>query len=122
MRASPLSPSVPGIIARFSALRSTNKRPGPPPQYVPVDTIICFRASIPLVVAVLESAYMGRELPSPRSWAALLGAPRSTPASTCLACNHWTWIMIDLHSASAALQAGGLPGTTALHAQLLSSL
>ena len=43
-------------------------------QYVPVDTIICFRASIPLVIAVIEFVYMGRELPSPRSWAALFGA------------------------------------------------
>ncbi|KAK9846459.1 hypothetical protein WJX81_004321 [Elliptochloris bilobata] len=42
-------------------------------KYVPVDTIICFRASIPLVIAVIEFAYMGRELPSPRSWAALFG-------------------------------------------------
>ena len=43
-------------------------------QYVPVDTIICFRASIPLVIAVIEFVYMGRELPSTRSWAALFGA------------------------------------------------
>ena len=43
-------------------------------QYVPVDTVICFRASIPLVVAVLDYLLMGRELPTPRSWVALTGA------------------------------------------------
>ena len=42
-------------------------------QYVPVDTIICFRASIPIVIACIEFVYMGRELPSPRSWTALFG-------------------------------------------------
>ena len=43
-------------------------------QYVPVDTIICFRASMPLVIAVIEWLYMGRELPSARSWASMLSA------------------------------------------------
>ena len=42
-------------------------------RYVPVDTIICFRASTPLVIAVIEYFYLGRELPSARSWAALGG-------------------------------------------------
>ena len=42
-------------------------------QYVPVDTIICFRASCPIVIAVIEFLYLGRELPSFRSWASLLG-------------------------------------------------
>ena len=42
-------------------------------QYVPVDTIICFRASCPIVIAVIEFLYLGRELPSLRSWASLLG-------------------------------------------------
>ena len=44
-------------------------------QYVPVDTIICFRASMPLVIAVIEWTYMDRELPSARSWASMLSAP-----------------------------------------------
>jgi solute carrier family 35 len=43
-------------------------------QYVPVDTIICFRASIPLVVAVIEYFFLGRELLNLRSWVALVGA------------------------------------------------
>ena len=43
-------------------------------QYVPVDTVICFRASIPLVVSVLDYLMMGRELPRLRSWLALTGA------------------------------------------------
>jgi hypothetical protein len=43
-------------------------------QYVPVDTIICFRASCPLVIAVIEYFYLDRELPSFRSWASLIGA------------------------------------------------
>lgn len=42
-------------------------------SYVPVDTIICFRASMPLVIACIEYVFMGRELPSPRSWCALAG-------------------------------------------------
>lgn len=42
-------------------------------QYVPVDTIICFRASCPLVIAVIEYFYLDRELPSLRSWASLIG-------------------------------------------------
>lgn len=42
-------------------------------KYVPVDTLICFRASMPLVIAVVEYFYLGRELPSLRSWLALLG-------------------------------------------------
>ena len=44
-------------------------------QYVPVDTVICFRASIPLVVSVLDYLLMGRELPKLRSWLALTGEP-----------------------------------------------
>lgn len=44
-------------------------------QFVPVDTIICFRASCPLVIAVIEYFYLDRELPSARSWLSLLGAP-----------------------------------------------
>ena len=43
-------------------------------QYVPVDTIICFRASIPLVVAIIEYIFLGRELPTLRSWISLSGA------------------------------------------------
>jgi GDP-mannose transporter len=42
-------------------------------QYVPVDTIICFRASIPLVVAIIEYIFLGRELPTLRSWISLTG-------------------------------------------------
>ena len=44
-------------------------------QFVPVDTIICFRASCPLVIAVIEYFYLDRELPSGRSWLSLLGKP-----------------------------------------------
>uniref|UniRef100_A0A7S1ST82 Sugar phosphate transporter domain-containing protein n=1 Tax=Tetraselmis chuii TaxID=63592 RepID=A0A7S1ST82_9CHLO len=42
-------------------------------QYVPVDTFICARASTPIVIALAETLFLGRELPSMRSWAALLG-------------------------------------------------
>ena len=44
-------------------------------QYVPVDTIIVARSSIPLIVAVMEYLLKWRELPTMRSWAALIGAP-----------------------------------------------
>lgn len=54
------------------------------PQYVPVDTVICFRASIPLVVSVLDYLMMGRELPKLRSWLALSGAPPNTHRSLTL--------------------------------------
>ena len=56
-------------------------------QYVPVDTIICFRASCPLVIAVIEYFYLDRELPSARSWVSLLGAIDTTchlPMTVCL--------------------------------------
>jgi hypothetical protein len=46
-------------------------------QYVPVDTIICFRASIPLVVAIIEYIFLGRELPTLRSWISLSGTASS---------------------------------------------
>lgn len=52
----------------------------PPAQYVPVDTIICFRASMPLIIAVIEWMYMDRELPSARSWASMLSAAPDSPA------------------------------------------
>ncbi len=38
-----------------------------------MDTIICLRTSAPLLIAVIEFYYLGRELPSARSWASLLG-------------------------------------------------
>jgi len=41
---------------------------------VPVDTIIVARSSIPLIVAVMEYLLKWRELPTVRSWAALIGA------------------------------------------------
>ena len=46
-------------------------------QYVPVDTIICFRASCPIVIAIIEYFYLDRELPSLRSWGSLIGEPPS---------------------------------------------
>ena len=48
-------------------------------QYVPVDTIICFRASCPIVIAIIEFFYLGRELPSLRSWASLIGENSAPP-------------------------------------------
>ena len=47
-------------------------------QFVPVDTIICFRASCPLVIAIIEYFYLDRELPSMRSWLSLLGESLSS--------------------------------------------
>lgn len=54
-------------------------------QYVPVDTIICFRASCPIVIAIIEFFYLGRELPSLRSWASLIGE-NSAPPQRILVC------------------------------------
>lgn len=36
-----------------------------------METIIVFRACVPIVVALLDWAFMGRQLPSLRSWLAL---------------------------------------------------
>jgi drug/metabolite transporter (DMT)-like permease len=40
-------------------------------EFSNVETIIVFRACVPLVVSLLEWGFMGRQLPSLRSWAAL---------------------------------------------------
>eukprot|EP00966_Prymnesium_polylepis_P213655 4947938-Prymnesium_polylepis.2 len=51
-----------------------------------VETVIVFRACCPLVVCVLDWAFMGRQLPSARSALSLLlltaGAPRATSCRT----------------------------------------
>lgn len=67
------------------------------PQYVPVDTVICFRASIPLVVAVLDYLMMGRELPKLRSWLALTGASPASDRCTSRLCSilPCTWLMLS---------------------------
>ena len=41
-------------------------------QHANVETIIVFRSCCPLVVAIIEWGFMGRQLPSLRSWLALL--------------------------------------------------
>jgi drug/metabolite transporter (DMT)-like permease len=41
-------------------------------QHANVETIIVFRSVCPLVVAIIEWGFMDRQLPSPRSWLALL--------------------------------------------------
>ncbi|CAL5222546.1 g4924 [Coccomyxa viridis] len=67
-------------------------------RYVPVDTIICFRASCPIVIAVIEFLYLGRELPSFRSWASLLGVFAGVTAYTWQDVNFtvvgYVWIII----------------------------
>ena len=50
-----------GIYANMRALASSN-----------VETIIVFRTCVPLCVSILDWHFLGRELPSPRSSAALL--------------------------------------------------
>ena len=42
-------------------------------QYANVETFIVFRASTPIVVSVADFVFLGRALPSCRSWLALLG-------------------------------------------------
>mmetsp|Transcript_6554 Transcript_6554/g.15759 ORF Transcript_6554/g.15759 Transcript_6554/m.15759 type:complete len:410 (+) Transcript_6554:136-1365(+) len=58
------------IIAGFVSMLFTNMKAL---QHVPVDTFICARASTPIVIAVVEYLFLGRALPSLRSWAALAG-------------------------------------------------
>lgn len=52
---------VGGIYSNMRALQAAN-----------VDTVIVFRASTPLLVAVGDYALLGREAPTPRSWGAML--------------------------------------------------
>jgi drug/metabolite transporter (DMT)-like permease len=40
-------------------------------QYSNVETVIVFRALAPCIVAILDALFLGREYPSPRSWAGL---------------------------------------------------
>lgn len=42
-------------------------------QHTNVETFIVFRASTPLIISVLDYIFLGRELPSRRSWMCLLG-------------------------------------------------
>lgn len=41
-------------------------------QYANVETFIVFRSSTPIVIALLDYFFLGRELPTMRSWASLL--------------------------------------------------
>ena len=41
-------------------------------QYANVETFIVFRSSTPLIISVLDYMYLGRELPTLRSWASLV--------------------------------------------------
>ena len=67
-------------------------------KHVPVDTIICFRASTPLVIAVIEYFHLGRELPSARSWLALGGVFAGVTAYTAADANFtaagYAWLAI----------------------------
>jgi GDP-mannose transporter len=49
-----------GVYANMRSLASSN-----------VETVIVFRALSPVIVAFLDSIFLGREWPSPRSWAGL---------------------------------------------------
>jgi GDP-mannose transporter len=49
-----------GLYTNMKALEVSN-----------IETLIIFRAASPLVVALLDTVFMGRALPSPRSWVAL---------------------------------------------------
>jgi GDP-mannose transporter len=42
-------------------------------QYANVETFIVFRASTPIIVSIADFLFLGRELPSTRSWVSLLG-------------------------------------------------
>lgn len=41
-------------------------------QYANVETFIVFRASTPIVISLADYAFLGRELPSAKSWASLV--------------------------------------------------
>ena len=42
-------------------------------QLAPVDTFICLRSTTPLILAVLDYFFLGRDLPSAKSLASLIG-------------------------------------------------
>ena len=42
-------------------------------QYANVETFIVFRASTPIIVSIADYMFLGRELPSMRSWMSLMG-------------------------------------------------
>jgi drug/metabolite transporter (DMT)-like permease len=52
---------VGGIYSNMRSLQAAN-----------VDTVIVFRASVPLLVAVGDYTLLGREAPTPRSWGAMV--------------------------------------------------
>lgn len=49
-----------GVFCNMKSLQNSN-----------VETVIVFRALSPCIVSVLDSMFLGREYPSPRSWAGL---------------------------------------------------
>eukprot|EP00873_Tetraselmis_striata_P021422 jgi/Tetstr1/441686/TSEL_029911.t1 len=74
------SPAICGFVGMlFSNVKAL--------QNVPVDTFICARASTPIMIALAESAFLGRRLPSVRSWMALLG----------LLTGVWCYVSFDYH-------------------------
>ena len=56
------------VVAAFVAAIFTNMKTL---QYANVETFIVFRSSTPLLVAFLDFFFLGRCLPSPRSWGSL---------------------------------------------------
>ncbi len=56
------------VVAAFVAAIFTNMKTL---QYANVETFIVFRSSTPLLVAFLDFLFLGRALPSARSWASL---------------------------------------------------
>jgi GDP-mannose transporter len=54
-------------------------------QYANVETFIVFRSSTPVLISVADYLFLGRELPSSRSWMSLLG----------LVCGAMAYVMTD---------------------------
>ena len=78
------------IYCNFKALEFSN-----------IETLIVFRACVPCVVALLEVAFLGRQLPSRRSAAAMLvmggGASAYVASDAAFALDGWgayTWAML----------------------------
>lgn len=58
-----------GVVAGFAGVLMANMKVL---QYANVETFIVFRSSTPLIISLLDYVYLGRELPSCRSWACLI--------------------------------------------------
>ena len=83
------------VAAAFLAAVFTNMKTL---QYANVETFIVFRASTPILVSICDWWFLGRELPSARSWACLgalvLGALVYVLTDSAFHVSGYTWVCV----------------------------